>query len=353
MRIDKNWLIITLVVLISTVAVWWVVGLKTIYQNFDGPYYLIVARSWYDTATIGKYFSFSLPLEYYPAHFPLYPFVIRLISWLPLLNPLRAMLLVNLVATAASAIVLLGILKGKKIPHALFLAISFLFLWPRMWAVRSIGSPETLFILWILLSLKYFDLKKYWLAGIFGSLAVLTKSPGILLLPTYLIAAKFDKKIWPTLLIPISLLILFTFFKIQTGDFWAYFHSGDNIHLQTMPFKIFDSNQPWVGSFWLEDILWIYLVGGLGVYHAWKKDRLWGTFGLVYLSVILFVSHRDISRYSLPLIPIILFGLSDLFKRKEIRIALVLLVIPLYFYTLNFLTHNTLTIYDWAPFLSI
>ncbi|MEK7163606.1 MAG: hypothetical protein AAB768_00495 [Patescibacteria group bacterium] len=352
MRIDKNWLIIILAVLISTVAVWRAVGLKTIYQNFDGPYYLAVARSWYDQATLGKYFSFPVPLEYYPAHFPLYPFAIRLISWLPFLNPLRAMLIINLLATIATSIVLFEILKTKKIPRALFLSISFLFLWPRMWAVRSIGSPETLFILWILLSLKYFDLKKYWLAGIFGSLAVLTKSPGILLLPTYLIAAKFDKKIWPTLLIPISLLLLFTFFKIQTGDFWAYFHSGDNIHLQATPFKIFDSNQPWVGSFWLEDILWIYLIGGLGVYYAWKKDRLWGIFGLVYYTVIIFVSHRDISRYSLPLIPIILFGLSDLFKRKEIRIALILLIIPLYFYTLNFLTHNTLTISDWAPFLS-
>lgn len=352
MRINKNWLIIILAVLISTIAVWRAVGLKTIYQNFDGPYYLAVARSWYDRATLGKYFSFPVPLEYYPAHFPLYPFAIRLISWLPFLNPLRAMLIVNLLATIATSIVLFEILKTKKIPQALFLAISFLFLWPRMWAVRSIGSPETLFILWILLSLKYFDLKKYWLAGIFGSLAVLTKSPGILLFPTFLIASKFNWRSWPILLIPASLLLLFTFYYVQTGDFWAYFHSGDNIHLQAVPFEIFDSNQPWVGSFWLEDILWIYLIGGLGVYYAWKKDRLWGIFGLVYYTVILFVSHRDISRYSLPLVPIIFFGLSDLFKRKEIRIAFVLLIIPTFFYTINFLTHNMVNIADWSPFLA-
>ncbi len=352
MRIDKNWLIIALVVLISTAVVWWSVGFKTIYQNFDGPYYLVVARSWYDMAIIGKYFSFNLPLEYYPAHFPLYPFAIRLISWLPLLNPLRSMLLVNIIATIISSIVLFEIFKAKKIAHPLFLATCFLFLWPRMWAVRSIGSPETLFIFWILLSLKCFDLKKYLLSGLFGALAVLTKSPGILLIPVYLIASKFDRKIWPILLIPVSLIILFAFFKIQTGDFWAYFHSGDNIHLQALPFGIFNSDQPWVGSFWLEDVLWIYLIGGLGVYYAWKKDKLWGIFGLVYLSVILFVSHRDISRYSLPLVPIILFGVSDLFRRKEIRIALILLIIPAFFYTVNFLTHNTVAISDWTPFLS-
>lgn len=360
MKIDRNWLIIILVALISTVTVWWAVGLKTVYQNFDGPYYLVVTRSWYDKATIGKFFSFNLPLEYYPAHFPLYPLAISLISWLPLLNPLKSMLLVNVVATIASSIVFFEILKSKKIPNALFLAILFLFVWPRMWAVRTIGSPETMFILWILLSLKYFELKKYLFAGIFGALAVLTKSPGILLFGVYayiylediIKTKKINFSIWPIKLIPLALFLVFVLFKIQTGDFLAYFHSGDNIHLQTAPFGIFNSNQPWVGSFWLEDILWIYLVAGLGVYYALKKERVWGIFGLVYLSVILFVSHRDISRYSLPLVPVILLGMSDLFKRKEIRISFVLLLIPLYFYTLNFLTHNIVSISDWTPFLS-
>lgn len=360
MKIDKNWLIIILVTLISTIVVWWAVGTKTIYQNFDGPYYLVVARSWYDKATIGKYFSFNLPLEYYTAHFPLYPLAISLISWLPLLNPLKAMLLVNIIATISASIVFFEILKTKKIPHALFMALLFLFVWPRMWAVRVIGSPETFFILWILLSLKYYELKKYLLAGIFGALAVLTKSPGILLFVVYvwMFIEDFVKnkqinfKTWPIKVIPSALLLLFLFFKIQTGDFWAYFHSGDNIHLQAVPFGIFNSNQPWVGSFWLEDILWIYLIGGLGVYYSWKKERVWGIFGLVYLSVILFVSHRDISRYSLPLVPIILMGMSDLFKRREVRIVLILLLIPLYFYTLNFLSHNIVSISDWTPFLS-
>lgn len=352
MKLDRNWLIIILATLISTIAVWWVVGFKTIYQNFDGPYYLVVARSWYDQATIGKYFSFNLPLEYYPAHFPLYPLAIKLISWLPLLNPLRSMLVVNVLATIASAIVLLEILKDKKIPHALFISLLYLFLWPRMWAVRTIGSPETLFILWILLSLKYFDIKKYWLAGLFGALAVLTKSPGILLFPVFLIAGRFNWKTWPVLLIPASLLLLFTFYYVQTGDFLAYFHSGDNIHLQALPFQIFKSGQSWVGSFWLEDVIWIYLLGAIGVFYAWKKDRLYGIFGAVFNIVILFVSHRDISRYSLPLVPIVLLGVSELFARKEIRIILGLLLIPMFFYTVNFVSQNTMAISDWTPFLA-
>jgi hypothetical protein len=347
MRIDKNWLVIILVSLLSTVVIWWAAGFKTIYQNFDGPYYLVVAKSWYDKATIAKYFSFPIPLEYYAAHFPLYPVIIKFFSTLPLFSPLRSMLIVNLLASIAASITLFQIAKEKGWPHPLFMALAFLFVWPRMWAVRTIGSPETLFILWILLALRYFDLKKYWLAGLFGALATLTKSPGILLFPTFFIASR---KVFQSFLIPLSLLLLFTFYYVQTGDFLAYFHSGDNIHLQLMPFRVFDTSQSWVGTLWLEEIVWIYLVGALGVYYAYKKDKLWGIWGTVFYTVILFVSHRDISRYSLPLIPVVLLGFSEIFKRREIRIIFILMIIPLFFYTLNFVLHNTVAISDWGPF---
>lgn len=350
MRIDKNWLIIILTVFISTVAIWWAAGLSTIYQNFDGPYYLVVAKSWYDKATIAKYFSFPIPLEYYAAHFPLYPIAIKFLSVLPLFNPLRAMLIVNLIATIAASITLFKIAREKGWPHPLFMALAFLFIWPRMWAVRAVGSPETLFIFLILLSLRYFDLKKYLLAGVFGALAVLTKSPGVLLFPAYLIAGKLNPKTWPIALIPAALLALFVFYGIQTGDYLAYFHSGDNIHLQALPFKVFDTTQAWVGTLWLEEIIWIYLIGALGIYYAYKKDKLWGIWGGIFYTVILFVSHRDISRYSLPLVPVILLGFSEIFRRKEVRVILALMVIPMFFYTLNFVLHNTVAISDWGPF---
>ena len=72
-----------------------------------------------------------------------------------------------------------------KIRNSLFLAAMFLFVWPRMWVVRSVGSPETLFILFIVLSLYAFQKKSYWLSAIAGALSVLTKSPGVLLFVAY------------------------------------------------------------------------------------------------------------------------------------------------------------------------
>jgi len=341
----RDLLILAGVAVGSTVILWITTGMKVVYQNFDGPYYTAVAKCFYNKDCLGKSFDFPLKLEYYPAHFPLYPTFIKLMEPLGLI---RAGLIINILATVAAAIVIYEVTKRN-----LWIAMTWLFFWPRMWVVRSIASPETLFILFVVLSLYLFEKKSYWMSALAGSAAVLTKSPGVLLFAVYalMFARKPDSKIWPVLLIPITLLGLFYFFKVQTGDFFAYFHSGDNIHLQYLPFKVFDSGQPWVGTFWLEDVLWIYLIGAIGVIKTMRKNQVWGYFGVVFYATILFVSHRDIARYSLPLVPVVLIGLSEIFERREVRWAMALLVVPMFFYSVNFLLHNQLSIADWAPFL--
>ncbi len=340
-------LILAVVSVFSTMALWVPVGMQKVYENFDGLYYIVVAKSWYDKVFIRNNFSFPLPLEYYPAHFPLYPALINLFGGSP-----TAAVGINLVTSAVVAIAIYKIFEEFKWGNPLMAGLVWLFAWPRMWVVRSIGSPETLFILFVVLALYGFQKKSYWLAAIAGALATLTKSPGILLFPVFILASKVDKKIWPTLLIPAALVAVFGFYYLRTGDFWAYFHSGDNIHLQTLPFRVFDSGQPWVGNWWLEDMLWIYLIGAVGVVRAFRKSQVWGWWGAIFYTVILFVSHRDIARYSLPIVPVVILGLTDVLEKKEVRWALLLLLIPMYFYSLNFLAHNTAAISDWTPFFA-
>ena len=359
MQIRKEIWLLILTVLISTVAIWVRLDMQTIYSNYDGPYYIAVAKTWYNKEALGKNFDFSLPLEYYPAHFPLYPL---LISWIAKLGPTypQAMVAVNVLATIAGAVIIYLAAETLKWKSGFWLALAWLFWWPRMWAVRSVGSPETLFIALTAGSLLLFKKRSFLLAAVLGSLAILTKSPGVLLLLTYFIfqivqflkTRKWEMRIWPVLIIMgMTLVGLFGFYYLRTGDFWAYFHTGDNIHLQTLPFRVFDSTQAWVGSFWLEDVVWIYLLAGLGVYYALRKDLVWGMFGLVFYTSLLFVSHRDISRYSLPLVPVVLLGFSEMFAKKEIRILLIASIIPLFLYTINFVSNNTLSIANWGPLL--
>lgn len=351
----KDWIILALISVVSTLALWIPAGIETVYQNYDGPYYAVVAKTWYIKEEIASQFSFPIPLEYYPAHFPLYPLLSTLIP----ANTLLSMLIVNLAASVLFVVVFYEVLVKSSIKHAKFLAIVSLFFWPRIWVVRSVASPETLFMLFLVSSLYFFETKKYWLSGLLGGFAVLTKSPGILLFAAYglwfvinyLKTKRLAWQIYPVTLIPIALLLLFAAYGYLVGDFFAYFNSGDNIHLQFLPFRVFDSSQAWVGDWWLEGVIWIYLIGGIGVYYALRKKLVWGLFGAVFYISVLFVSHRDIGRYALPIVPVVLVGLHQIFERREIRWLFALSIIPLYFFSLNFLLYNTVAISDWSPFL--
>jgi len=350
----KNWLILALTAVFSSGVIWLWTGFGTAYKNFDGPLYIVVTHTWYDKQAIRSSFSLPLPLEYYPAHLPLYPGLIWLTERI-VQNPFWAMLGMTTLGTIFGSILFYEIAKSKHWDDPLLLAILWLFIWPRMWSVRVTGSPETWFVAFIMASLWMFERKKYWMAGILGALALWTKSPAVLLIPVYLIIIYLNKikdlrSYIPVVVLVLTGLGLFGFFQMRTGDFWAYFHTGDNIHMG-LPMGIFDSSKTWVGDAWLEDVVWIYLIAAIGIYRAWKKDKLWAVWGGVFLTVILFVSHRDIARYSLPLVPTVILGFSDLLKPKWVKIILAVMLIPLFFYTVNFVKFNVMPIGNWGEFL--
>jgi hypothetical protein len=72
--------------------------------------------------------------------------------------------------------------------------------------------------------------------------------------------------------------------------------------------------------------------------------------GLFFVST-LFVAHRDISRYILPIAPFALVAFDKLIQKKEFKVICGILVIPILLFTWNFLLNNTAPIADWAPYL--
>ena len=74
-------------------------------------------------------------------------------------------------------------------------------------------------------------------------------------------------------------------------------------------------------------------------------------FGIIYLSTIFFVVHRDIARYALPIAPLALLGYAPFFTNKYVKIAALILVIPIFLYSWNFILNNVQPIMDWSYFL--
>jgi Gpi18-like mannosyltransferase len=380
----RDYLLIVFVSLISTFLLWlpfflrltsfWRIalpaeGMATIMKNFDGLYYVVLAKSFYQPEIINKLFSFPLPATYYAAHFPFYPLLIRLFS--PIFGYLWSMLSITVIASALAAVVFyLFVKEFKYSKSALWLTFVFL-LFPARWlVVRSVGSPEPLFILLILASFYFFKKKNYWLTGIFGALTQLTKPPGILLFlsfalfllaqawpelkkKTFPTLVNIFKKAYPLLLIPLALVGLFTYFYFAYGDFWAYFHTGFNVlPILWPPFQVFNVSSHWVGTFWLEEIIYVFLLGVLGIAYLFRQKRLdLGIFAVIFFAATFFVAHRDISRYSLPLVPFLLIAFEPLLVKKEFKIALIVILLPIFLYSLNFISHNTIPLADWSPFL--
>lgn len=381
----RNFVIVALISLIPTLLIWmpfffrlksfWNIplpqaGMATIVANYDGPLFLVVAKTLYGLEAIKDSFAFPLPVEYYAAHFPLYPLIVRLFAWV--MGYPYAMLLV----TILTSILALNffhkfILQYVDNKYALWMTFVFAVFPARWLIVRSVGSAEPLFIASTIASIYYFQQKNYWWAGIWGVAAQLTKSPGILLFVSYFLAlsvpnmkiAAIDsvgkwikslnlEKAFPIFFIPMSLLVLFIFYGFRLNDFLAYFHSGDNIHLFFPPFTIFNYSQPWVGTFWLEEIIFVYLIGVLGLLNLVRQKRsalVWFV-GVFFFSII-FVSHRDLIRYSLPIVPFLLAAFSETITKKEFKIVIAVLLIPIFLFSLTYISQNVMPISDWTPFL--
>lgn len=383
----KNYLSLAAVTVFSTILLWlpfflrvnsfWGIDLKkegmaTIIANFDGPYYIVAAKSLYDPKIISATFTFPLEPIYYTSHYPLFPLLIRGVHTIfPFLGYPYAMILVSLL-TGIFAVWMFYLLLcqyGLK-KQALWLSLLFTIFPARWLIVRSIGSPEPLFLATILSSIYFFGKEKWWLAGIFGALAQLTKPPAILLLISYCITlisiywpklARSNFSSWvknlrweayPIFLIPVALFSIYVFYGIRYNDFFAYFNSGDNIHLKFPPFQVFNPGEPWVGTFWLEEIIWVYAFGLLGfLYLIKQKQILFASFVGVFFLSILFVAHRDIGRYALPIVPFLFVAFARLLASREFKIAFMVLILPIYLFSLAFISNNVTPIGDWGPLL--
>jgi hypothetical protein len=262
--------------------------------------------------------------------------------------------------------------KDLGLKHPLWLTILFLFLPARWMVVRTVGTPEPLFTFLILGSVLAFRKQQYWIAGLIGALAMWTKPPAILLFFAYGASLLYDwfadyvqqkptefgKQIkwlpwwgWPIGFIPVSLLLLWAWYGQLYGSFWAYFESGDNIHLFWPPFQVFNTAAAWVGTFWLEDIVWLLLIATGGVAVLWKRRDVLFWFAVIFLISTMFVSHRDLARYSLPMMPFLIVAYAPWLERKEFRVVFWVILLPVYLYTVNFIAGNTTPISDWGKLL--
>ncbi len=361
------------IVVVSTFLVWLPFLLKSsnwfglpipnsnfeyILRHFDGPLYVVAAKTLYNPSEIMRLgIEASLPPAYFAAHIPLYPLLIK--TFAPVFGFLKSMIFVNILFSALLAVLFYEVVKRLNLSKNPFmLSVVFLFL-PRLLVLRTVGAPEPLFIFLILASLFFFEKGKYLWSGILGGLAAATKTPGILLFGAYALVLleryirnrKFEVKSLWLLFVPAGLLGVFLLYQVQYGDFFAYFNSGDNIHL-VAPYSALNHTVPWVGTGWLEDILFYLFLYLMTVFTLKdSKYRSFFYFALIFTTAVLFVQHRDIARYSVPIWMLACFAFERFFTSKKFLYVFLLLLPGIFMYAWNFSLYNIMPISNWAPYL--
>ena len=334
--------------------------LETVFANYDGPNYMVIAKCAYNKDCIAQNFSLPLPLEYYPAHLPGFPLLIKYFTLYT--NTSKAMLLATLFGSLLFTLTSYYFYKlFFKEKTAFWLALLSIFFPARLFVLRLVGAPETWFLSFILLSIIFYKKKNFWLSAIFAALSQLLKSPGILLFAAYFVVAFIDylktKKLNLNyliyLIVPFTALIIFYSYYLQTGDFLAYFHSGDNFHLTPFPYQVFVSTRSWINTIWLEDVIYIFALVFFALKNLWKKyqKNIVFIFPFIFTLASVLVAHRDISRYLAPVYPFVFLAFGKKIIKPKVRLIFFLLIPAVILYAINFIIGNTAPITTWAPYL--
>ena len=356
----KDLLILTLVfVLISSVFFLFAKttrgGMDSVYKSWDGPSYVIAAQSLYVPAQAVQFNSIQSPeiradFTFLPAHFPLYPLLIRSFSFV---GYYQAMLILSLVFSLAFLVTFYFLAKELRLKNPLLLTLPMILLPPRWFIISHTGSSEPMFFFFVLASLLFYFRRSPWLSAISGSLALMTRPQGALLGLAYLAIALIDlyrskdlrliiTRYSPYLLIPLSLLGVFWFYFRQTGDFWAFFSAISIFHhFKLALFPTFNFGALNIETFWQEAnaiYYFIYLAAIIKLFFE-KRWQL-GVLGIMFYLPLLFLQHEDISRYALPLMPLAFIAFSKVISTHSFNLAALLSTPAIFLYATNFILYN-------------
>ena len=182
-------------ILIETKLPYWIWS----FGNFDGVHYLRIAQDGYVN-------------QFAQAFFPLYPLLVRLISYLTFGNFLTAALILSNLAFFASLFLFYKLVKKISDEKIAIWSSAFLLAFPTSFYFQAVYT-EGLFFLLIIASFYFFQQKKIILASFMGSLASATRLAGIFLAPSAALT-KNKKNLIPIFTIPLGLLIYMMYLKI-------------------------------------------------------------------------------------------------------------------------------------------
>ena len=323
--------------------------LQLLYQSWDGPAYVVVAKSFYNPILIDAANTVRLPTYYFANYFPLYPVFIKLFSFIGFF---RSALFVSQLFTLLFTIAIYNLFKKIYPKDKLnWIAIPLIFFPARWFTITHIGSSEPLFLFLVTLFLIQLTKNKHLSAAIFLALAQFTRHAaiwffvGILAYAIYLTLTKkvsINKAIktyYPYLLVPLTLIAINIFFYLSYGDFSFWGANAQKAsYFQLIPFNIFTS---FASDTWKESLIFNYLMY-LGAVLLLFNERkyLFGFLMLFNFIPLVFFVQEDLSRIALTSLPLLDLAYHKLITNKLFQIAIIILIPAIYLFSFGFIEYN-------------
>ncbi len=160
----------------------------TIWNQWDAPHYLDLVVFGYRATDAGNLVGPSGYRSVYPGDLPLYIVFYPLFPWLATLvnalvnDPLVSALVVSTIASLFVAPLLYRLVRHDEEAWVAARSAWFLLIFPTAYFLH-IGYTEALFMALVLGSLLAARTERWWLAGLLGGLAALTRVNGLILIP--------------------------------------------------------------------------------------------------------------------------------------------------------------------------
>ncbi len=328
--------------------------LSVVPRYWDGPLYLYVAKMFYQIPVDHPFTARSLEPSYFALYFPVYPLLIRLLSWLTLGHYPNAMLLATCTSSLAAVVLFHRLLVAKAaVASPLWTALFFCFLPPRWLVYHAVGATEPLFLCFVFAALLADHHRRPWLVVLFITLTSLTRVSGILLAVVFALVY-VDRRDWRSLLrLPVAglgVLALFSFYQLVWGDFFAYF-TWQQQHLKSLPFALYRAVAERSNHYETEFYFWTYFVYGVGTLALWRQRELFFC-SLVFAGFACFLYINDLARMFVPAAPFaLLVGFDSVFRQRLVRLSLPLIVSAVLLYAWGIIPHNIVGSETWAKLL--
>ena len=308
-------------------------GWKEIWNRWDAVHYLALAKNGYVAEG---------PERFSIVFFPLYPWLVRAAAYLTC-NYLTATFLVSALASVAAALLLQRLVRLDESPAVARNAVWFLLIFPTSYFLH-IGYTESVFLALTLGCVLAARHNKWWLAGLLGALACLTRVNGLLLGPVLAIEAltqlrrtrRIDFRWLYIGILPLGFLGYLWLNYHVTGNFFAF-----SKIMEEHWFKKFTA--PWIG---IRDVYWrlsgdvmegqhelFYITLGLVcVIWSWVRLRpsyaVWVTTNWLLINSTSFI--LSVPRYMLTFFPIFIL-LAQFCTARRWAFALVTVFSLLFF----------------------